>query len=378
MIKIIADNKIPFLNETAFDGQAELIKRPGTSITAADVKDADALITRTRTHCNAELLAGSRVKFIATATIGFDHIDRHYCRDNQITWTNAPGCNSSSVAQYIASALLNIATTRQQSLAGKKLGIIGVGNVGSKVAKVGEALGMELLLNDPPRELNAEDKTHFVSLEQLLTEADFVTLHVPLETDGPYPTYHLADRQFFARMRHDACFINSSRGAVCDNNALKKAIVSGEIGAAILDVWENEPAIDLELLKLVNYGTPHIAGYSADGKANGTAMRVNAVKQFFNLAIADWYPDDVPPPAQPLITLPAPANNQEKLLREAVNHSYNITADWRRLLENPAGFEQQRANYPLRREAPAYRIANAAQYSKELINALQALGFKVA
>jgi erythronate-4-phosphate dehydrogenase len=375
-MKIVIDNKIPFINGV-LDAVAEVVYLPGASTVAADVKDADALITRTRTKCNKALLDGSNVKFITTATIGFDHIDQKYCAAKQITWTNAPGCNSGSVKQYLASTLLNLAVDNDISLSGKTLGIIGVGNVGRKVAKVGKALGMRVLLNDPPRAKN-ELEVDFVTIEQILTESDFITTHVPLKKCGPYPTWHLADEKFFNAMKNSAFYINSSRGPVCDNNALKNAITNKIINGAVLDVWENEPNIDLELLEMVNYGTPHIAGYSADGKANGTAMSVNLINEFFNLGLEKWYPNNIPLPAETNIEIDGTGKTFEQIMLEAVNISYNIKADWQCLTTSPATFEQQRGDYPLRREPPAYtvKLKNSSN-EKKLQAALISLGFNL-
>lgn len=376
-MKIIADNKIPFLRG-ALENIAEVVYLSGATIAAADVKDADAIITRTRTKCNAELLTGSNVKFIATATIGFDHIDTTFCQSNGIVWTNAPGCNSSSVAQYIASTLLNLAVDKHISLRNQTLGIIGVGNVGSKVAKVGQALGMRVLLNDPPR-AEREANNKFVDLEQILAESDFITVHVPLAKSGQYPTWHLADKNFFAAMQPSAYFINSSRGSVCDNNVLKRVLKNTTIAGGVLDVWESEPAIDLELLNYLIYATPHIAGYSADGKANGTAMSVNALNKFFALGLTEWYPDDVPLPSETHIKINCEGKTFEQIMLEAVNSSYDIKADWQRLLASPATFEQQRGNYPLRREPLVYSVElNNATETKELLEAaLSGIGFQV-
>ena len=229
------------------------------------VKDADALIIRTRTRCNRELLEGSKVKFIATATIGFDHIDAEYCREADITWTNAPGCNSASVAQYLQSSLILLQTLKGINLPEVTIGIIGVGNVGSKVAKVAQELGMRVLLNDLPRE-DKEGKQGFSSLQTLAEECDILTFHVPLYKEGRYKTCHLADDAFFQSLKRKPVIINTSRGEIIETGALLNALDTGLVSDAIIDVWENEPAINLTLLDKVFLGTPHIAGYSADGK----------------------------------------------------------------------------------------------------------------
>ena len=291
-IKIIADSKIPFL-KGVFENVAEINYLNPSDITHETVKDADALIIRTRTNCNAALLDNTNVKFIATATIGFDHIDTEYCKQNNITWINAPGCNSYSVKQYIASALLTIACKKNINLSEKSIGVVGVGNVGSKVARVAEIFGMKVLLNDPPLE-RREGKNNFVSIEQIISESDFITFHVPLIKDGIDKTYHMADESFFNKLKKKVILFNTSRGPVVKNIALKNAIIGGKIEAALLDVWENEPNIDLELLDKVEIATPHIAGYSADGKANGTSVSVRSVSEFFNLGIdKNWYPKEI-------------------------------------------------------------------------------------
>ena len=358
MLKIVADDKIPFLRGI-LEPFAEVRYLPGGKISRADLMDADALLTRTRTRCCAELLEGTAVKFIASATIGFDHIDTGYCEANGIYWTNAPGCNSESVAQYITSLLLNQAHRTGRSLKGMTLGVIGCGNVGSKVARNARALGMNVLVNDPPR-AEKEGKTGFSGLEEIKETADFITFHVPLNPDGEYATYHYADRNFFDTLGKKPFFINSSRGEVCDNQALKQAIRAGRLAGAALDVWENEPGIDTELLSLLDYATPHIAGYSADGKANGTAMSILALVKFFGLE--DRFDRRVlqrpPLPEKTDIDLVRYAGESEtELLYRAVTGSYDIVSDDCRLRGNPGGFEKLRGDYPLRREFDSFHVS---------------------
>lgn len=353
-IKIVADNKIPFL-KGVLDQVTDMVYLPAKEISAADVRDADALITRTRTCCDASLLDGSGVKFIATATIGYDHIDTEYCERQGIRWTNAPGCNSSSVEQYILSVLLNIAEQDGFELKGKTIGIIGVGHVGSKVEKITRALGMRVLLNDPPRARD-EGPDAFVDLAQILQKADIITLHVPLNLSGEDKTFHLAGHDFFGQLAKRAYFINSSRGGVVESGALKAALQDQKLAGAVLDVWEGEPGIDLELLDLARIGTTHIAGYSADGKAKGTSMSVQAVSQFFGLGFDDWYPDNIPPPEHPEITMDGTGMDRQEILLDVVNRSYNVMEDDRRLRESPERFEELRGTYPIRREAGAFRV----------------------
>ena len=373
-MKVIADDKIPFLKGVLESEGIEVTYLAGAKTTADDVASADALITRTRTKCNKALLENSAVKFIATATIGFDHIDTDYVEKKGIHWTNAPGCNSSSVAQYLTSLLLNLAVKHNFSLAGKVLGVVGVGYVGKKVAAVGKALGMEVLLNDPPR-ARAEGSENFVDLSVIAAKADIITIHVPLEFEGIDKTFHLADRDFLAQLNNQQFLINASRGEVVDNIALREALKAKSIAGAVLDVWENEPEIDLELLKLLDYATPHIAGYSTDGKANGTSMSVNALAKFFNLSerLQKWYPETVPVPEKTVIECPANGSLEEKLLY-VVSQSYNIADDTMRLRNTPQEFEKLRGNYPLRREFGIFTVVNADKLCAEI---LSKLGFQL-
>ena len=346
-MKLIIDDKIPYIRQAVQGIADEVVYAPGNHFSPALVHDADALIIRTRTRCDRQLLQGSRVRFIATATIGFDHIDADYCRSAGIGWSNAPGCNAASVAQYLQSALLLIQSHSHRPLQGMTLGIIGVGHVGSRVAQVARRLGMRVLLNDPPRQSREEVSADtFVSLRTIAEESDIITLHVPLSHDGPYPTYHLADASFFASLRRRPYFINTSRGEVTDTLALKQALRSGILANAVIDVWEHEPDIDRELLQQVMIGTPHIAGYSADGKANATRMALDAVCRFFHLEA--HYTILPPPPASAVIH----ASTRE----EALLQIYNPLYDSFRLKEAPQQFEAQRGNYPLRREEEAYHI----------------------
>jgi erythronate-4-phosphate dehydrogenase len=373
-IKIVADNKIPFL-KGALEDVADMVYLPGKEISAEDVRDADALITRTRTCCDASLLEGSGVKFIATATIGYDHIDTEYCERQGITWTNAPGCNSCSVEQYILSVLLNIAELENFELKGKTIGIVGVGHVGSKVEKIARTLGMRVLLNDPPR-ARAEGPGAFVELEKVFAEADIITLHVPLNLDGKDKTYHLAGHNFFGKLGKKAFFINSSRGGVVDSEALKAALQDQKLAGVVLDVWEGEPGIDLELLDLARIATTHIAGYSADGKAKGTSMSVQAISRFFGLGFDDWYPEDIPAPGNPEIIVDGTGMARQEILLDVVNRAYNVMEDDRKLRESPERFEEFRGTYPIRREARAFRV-KIINDQADAGSVLEELGFQL-
>lgn len=349
-MKVIVDNKIPFIKEAIEKIADEVVYAPGKDFTPSLVKDADALIIRTRTHCNRGLLEGSKVKFIATATIGFDHIDTEYCREAGITWTNAPGCNSASVTQYLHSSLILLQESKGINLSEATIGIIGVGNVGSKVAKVAQELGMRVLLNDLPRE-DKEGKQNFSSLQTLAKECNVLTFHVPLYKEGKYRTYHLADAAFFQSLKQKPVIINTSRGEVIETDALLNALETELISDAIIDVWENEPAINLTLLKKVFLGTPHIAGYSADGKANATRMSLDALCRYFNIQ-ADY--QIIPPaPSQPQITA--------ETLSDAYLQIYDPRQDSNALKTHPELFEKLRGDYPLRREKKAYTILNHSE-----------------
>ena len=330
-MKIVVDDKIPYIREKMALLADEVVYLSGADITAADVKDADALVVRTRTHCNEELLAGSKVKFVATATIGYDHIDTDYLKRAGIEWTNCPGCNAGSVAQYLECTLLLLQQMKGLTLKGTTIGIVGCGHVGSKVKAVAERLGMRVLVCDPP--LGCDD---FVSLDTIEREADVITFHVPLTREGEYATYHLADEQFFQRLARKPYIINTSRGEVVDNKALLSALQQQLVSDAVLDVWENEPHLNLELLGRVFIGTPHIAGYSADGKVNADNMVIDALCGHFHLP----HPGSIIPPALP----------ENHIDTGSPLDYYNPLTDSEKLKADASQFENIRNHYPVRRE----------------------------
>lgn len=373
-MKIVADDKIPFLRGI-LEPYAEVVYLPGKDINADKIRDADALLIRTRTRCNENLLGGTRVKFIGTATIGFDHIDTEYCQKSKIVWSNAPGCNSSSVQQYVAAALFKVASDLGVSLRDKTIGIVGVGNVGSKVEKLARIIGMNVLLNDPPRARREGDRK-FTDLDKLLHSSDIVTAHVPLNLTGDDRTYHLFNELTFGKMKKGAWFLNTSRGEVADNTALRVKLRNQRPGIAVIDVWENEPDIDPELCSASTIATPHIAGYSADGKANGTAMIVSSLSSFFNIPLRNWYPSDVPGPVFPGIMLDGTAKTDEDILGEAVLHTYNIADDDERLRLSRSDFEKQRGEYPVRREFTSYSV-KPENCSGTSVSALREIGFRI-
>lgn len=330
-MKIVVDDKIPYIQEKLSLLADELVAIGGSEISAADVKDADALIVRTRTHCDESLLVGSKVRFVATATIGFDHIDADYLQRAGITWISCPGCNAGSVAQYVESSLLLLQQEKGLTLYHATIGIVGCGHVGSKVKAVAERLGMRVLICDPP--LGNPD---YVTLSEIEQQADVITFHVPLTKEGQFATWHMADEAFFHRLSHVPYIINTSRGGVVDNQALLSALHDGRVRDAVIDVWEGEPNVNPALLQRVFIGTPHIAGYSADGKTNADNMVIDALCRYFHLP----HPGKITPPS-----LPADFHYTGNPLE-----LYNPLEDSRALKTTPSKFEYLRNHYPLRRE----------------------------
>lgn len=340
-IKIVADSAVPFL-EGVFEPYAEVKYMGGSDIGPDDVRDADALIIRTRTKCDAALLDGSRVKFIATATIGTDHIDFPYCDAHGITVRNAPGCNAGGVMEYVFSALYGMASRKAISLEGDTIGIIGVGHVGSLIERMGLSLGFKILKCDPPR-AEAEGPFGFCDLDYLLQNSQIVTMHTPLNET----TRGMADRHFFSMMRPGAFFINASRGEVVCDDALKEAIP--KLGPVIIDTWNHEPDIDLELMDKAAIATPHIAGYSYQGKQNGTAAAVRAVAHYFGIqSLYEFFPKtDLP--ENEAVKLDLKGLNQGE--RAAVlQYNYPIFTDDFMLRVAPEDFDKLRAEYKYRRE----------------------------
>lgn len=336
-MKVVIDNKIPYINEPVERIVNEVVYLPGGEFTKEKVKDADALIVRTRTFCNRDLLEGSRVKFIATATIGYDHIDTEYCREAGIVWANCPGCNAGSVEQYVHAALLLLKRKKGLRLEDATLGVVGVGHVGSRVVRMAKELGMRVLQNDPPRAVKGE--AGFVDLPTIARECDVITFHTPLNREGEFRTFHLADRHFFRELGRTPYIINSSRGEVVDTEALLAALSEGWVKDAIIDTWENEPNVNRELLDRVFLATPHIAGYSADGKANATRMSLEALCRFFGIEATF---DIVPPECSDI--------RFSEDSEEAFLQTYDPMRDSEWLKASPEKFEWFRGNYPLRRE----------------------------
>lgn len=340
-LKIVADKAIPFL-EGVFDPYADMTYLPGDKIGPEDVRDADVLMVRTRTKCNADLLEGSKVKFIATATIGTDHIDFPYCDSKGIVVRNAPGCNAGGVMEYVFSALYGLASRKSISLQGDTIGIIGVGHVGSLIERMGRALGFKILKCDPPR-AEAEGSFGFCDLEYLLQNSQIVTLHVPLDET----TRGMANSEFFSLMQPGAFFINAARGEVVCDDALKAAIP--KLGPVIIDTWNHEPDIDIDLMDKVAIATPHIAGYSYQGKQNGTAAAVRAVAHYFGITeLYEFFPKtDLP--ENEAVKLDLKDLNQGEIA-SVLQYNYPIFTDDFMLRLNPENFDKLRSEYNYRRE----------------------------
>lgn len=372
-MNIVADPNIPFVRE-AFGSLGPIQLVPGRQMTAAHVRDADLLLVRSVTKVDAAMLDGSKVKFVATATIGTDHIDTAYLADRKIGFASAAGSNANSVAEYVVAAMLELAHRKGFRLRDKKLGIVGVGNIGKILVRYAEALGMRVLQNDPPRQ-RAEGGTQFVSLEEVLALADIITLHVPLTKSGPDKTLHLFDNATLSRLTRKPILINSARGAAVDNRALLIAVESGQLGGAVLDVWENEPNIMLDLLARVDLATPHIAGYSFDGKVNGTTMIYQAACAHFGIT-ATWSPAPLmPKPAVPRLEVNAAGREDEDVLREIVRVVYDITVDDDALRKSPSSFDKLRAEYPVRREFANTRLCLSGS-ARSLRQTTATLGFE--
>ncbi len=357
------------LGHEAFETLGDVEVIPDRQIGPEHLQDADALIIRSKTKVTPELIEGSSVRFVGTATAGFEHIEFQTLENNQIGWTASPGCNAASVADYVMTALLSL----NIELEGKTLGIIGVGQVGSRVATRAEALGLRVLLNDPPRAAR-EGEEDFQTLEKLLEQSDIVTMHVPLITEKPWPTLRMADCRFFEKMKRGSVFINASRGKVFDSDALLHAKENGVIAHAILDVWDPEPCIRTDILEIADIGTAHIAGHSLEGKLNGTVQVYREACHFFEIEPV-WDPAPLLPTVEvPELEIDPRGKTDNEVLAEAVAAVYDIAADDAALRGAPETFDALRANYGVRREFFNTRVTLSEERS-ELIQKLRTLGF---
>ncbi len=331
-LKVLIEANVPFV-KGLLEPYADVTYLPANQINRDTVRDVDAMIVRTRTHCNADLLSGSRCRFIATATIGTDHIDLEWCKANGITAVNAPGCNAPAVAQYVFASLLHII---DRPISDYTIGIVGVGHVGSIVERWAKSLGMTVLACDPPRQ-RAEGGDKWHSLDQIAECADIITFHTPLTSEGIDKTYHLADADFFNSLKRCPILINSARGPIVDNTALVKAIDTNKVNMAVIDCWENEPEILPALLQRAKIATPHIAGYSREGKIRASQQALDQLTEYFSL-----------PKLKVAETLPKYAPDEVNV--EQIINSYNPLIDTANLKSAPSTFEALRNNYRLRAE----------------------------
>ena len=385
-MNIVCDKNMPYAAE-AFGTLGTVHIVDGRGITADHVRNADVLAVRSTTRVNAALLNGSAVRFVGTATIGTDHMDIPWLERQGIHWCFAPGCNANSVSEYFTTALLCLSQRHGFTLDGKTVGVIGVGNVGSRVVAKAQALGMRVLPNDPPRERaegpRANGLPPFASLDQILAESDIITLHVPLNTEGRDATRHLAKARFFEAMKPGALFINAARGPVMDTPALQAALKSGRVAHAVLDTWEGEPDFSETLLASVDIGTPHIAGHSFEGKVMGTVMVYRDACRFLGTK-AVWSPESLlPPPLVPHLDVDARGRSDEAVLWDIVRPVYDIEADDRALRAShpaettAAHFDRLRKHYPVRREFRFTRVT--LRHASEALTAkVRQLGFTIA
>lgn len=371
-LRIVADENIPCVHE-AFGDLGEIKRVQGRDIGPSDVREADVLLIRSVTSIEPPLLDDSSVQFVGSATIGTDHINEEYLTDKGIVFAHAPASNADSVADYIISALLTLARRKDIPLQSQTVGIIGCGNIGGRLVRRLSALGLSVLPNDPPRAQAAEveGRGHdFVSLNDVLRQSDILTLHVPLTTDGPHPTYHLMNNEAFRRLQSDAWILNTSRGSVVDGAALLDALREGRIAASVLDVWENEPTPDEALVRAVDIATPHIAGYAYDGKVRGTTMLYVALCDHFEME-PTWDETAVLAPKRPedlACNPPDPRLPRTDWLYHLVRQVYDVRSDderLRHLLDLPSSeqnryFQHLRATYPKRREFQRYTIPRSA------------------
>lgn len=337
-MKVLVESHIPYI-KGLIEPYAEVQYLEPDEFTAASVADADALLIRTRTRCNSALLDGSRCQFIGTATIGTDHIDLDYCRRRGIAVHNAPGCNAPAVAQYVlatvAQHMAHTGATQQQAIT---LGVVGVGHVGSIVARFARECGFNVLECDPPRALR-ENSQQFVSLSQIAAEANIITFHTPLTSDGEHPTHHMVNEHFLAELKQCSLLINSARGPVVNTSHLLEHLrLKPQLQVAI-DCWEGEPNINPTLLQRAFVATPHIAGYSAEGKTRGTAMVIDRLNAHFGWNIQAKQVD-----------ASTPTGGAANVTLSRIAASYNPLLDTRRLRNAPHEFEAQRNHYALRHE----------------------------
>lgn len=371
MARIAIERSIPYLRGTVEHLGVEVRYLDNEAFVPANIADCDALIVRSITRCNEALLAGTSVRMIATATAGTDHIDAHYCHEAGIRWANAPGCNATAVAQWVVAGLAQLSLGEGWSLIGRTIGIVGVGHVGREVLRLVEPLGMRALLYDPPR-AEAEGDEGFASLATILDESDIITLHVPLTRTGRYPTYGLVDDAFVNACARRPVLINACRGGVTQTQALLRGLERGYLSSLLIDCWEGEPRLSLELLEQAYIGTPHIAGFSADGKHRGARMALLAVSDFLGLGAGRQLlePHELTVPTHSVIDLETFAPSER--LRRAMLQTMDPRRADRLLRAAPERFEELRKGYDYPREMCAYTVVGGTLEER---TALARMGF---
>lgn len=375
-MRILADENIPMLE--AFAGHGQLRRVAGRSLDRSVLGDAEVLLVRSVTQVDQALLAGSQVKFVGTCTIGTDHLDLDYLTSQDIAWASAPGCNARGVVDYVLGALLALAERDGVALAQRCYGIVGAGQVGERLVQVLRGLGWQVMVCDPPRQ--QQEGGDFVDLQTLLSHCDVISLHTPLTAQGEFPTRHLLAAEQLQQLKPGSWLINASRGAVVDNAALKQRLAQGADLRAVLDVWEGEPLVDVELAQLCEIATAHIAGYSLDGKIRGTAQIYQAFCEYFAVS----KPAQIECPEQTLLSLQLAGHTSAAaamaLICRAVYDPRSDDAAFRRSLQGEAqarraAFDQLRKDYPVRRELPDLQV-HTRDASRELQQMLLALGVK--
>ena len=374
----MVDENIP-MGKEAFSAHGEVVAFAGRGLARQDLLSADALIVRSVTRVDAALLAGTPVRFVGTATIGTDHIDQPWLASQGIGFSSAPGCNANSVGEYAASALTWLEAEKGFGLEGKTLGIIGWGHVGKRVEAKASALGLRVLRNDPPL-AEADPSGRFAPLERLLAECDILSLHVPLIVDGPHPTLKLCGPEFFARLARPIVLMNTCRGEVIDEAALRAARASGKVSHLVLDVFAGEPRPDPATCAAADLVTPHIAGYSLPGKLNGTTQVAAAFRRHFGFG-DHWEPLYPAPVAADLLYVPGP---DTAFLRRCIAAVYDVSADDARLraalgdADPGKGFDRLRREYPIRHEFKSFQVIRLPAEKRELRSRLETLGFRIA
>jgi len=377
---ILADENIPLVDEF-FAGFGEIRRMPGRSINRAALENVDVLLIRSVTRVDREMLEGSAVRFVGTCTIGTDHLDLDYFEQAGIEWASAPGCNARGVVDYVLGSLLALAEVRGESLPRRRFGVVGAGEVGGRLLEVLRGLGWDVRVCDPPRQVR--EAGDFVSLDEILAECDVISLHTPLTLGGDWPTFHLFDQARLSRLRPGTWLINASRGAVVDNAALRDLLLQRPDLEAVLDVWEGEPQVDAALAGLCHIATPHIAGYSLDGKLRGTAQIYAALCAARGVEPAIELAQLMPGPALTELAFASSAEPAEMLatLCRAVYDPRRDDADFRRSLlgdeaQRRAGFDLLRKQYPPRREIDGLKV-RIGGHNPALDTIIEALGARL-